>query len=184
MREFVVFYKKRRGDGRASRRISRCSRSGLFLEAAFQSLREPQPRARCPATFAACGAVRAGRSCTRESRDHRGGGLRGQPPRACPRRARRHRARARPRCRRGCRRCRASRAYARRPDARPNACRTRSSSGADVVYHCAAEIAREALMRAVNVEATRALLDARARHDRPLGAGEQPFGVRHARATA
>jgi len=33
---------------------------------------------------------------------------------------------------------------------------------ADVVYHCAAEIAREPLMRAVNVEATRALL-ARAR---------------------
>jgi nucleoside-diphosphate-sugar epimerase len=30
--------------------------------------------------------------------------------------------------------------------------------GADVVYHCAAEIAREPLMRAVNVEATRALL--------------------------
>ena len=30
--------------------------------------------------------------------------------------------------------------------------------GADVLYHCAAEIAREPLMRAVNVEATRALL--------------------------
>jgi nucleoside-diphosphate-sugar epimerase len=30
---------------------------------------------------------------------------------------------------------------------------------ADVVYHCAAEIAREPLMQAVNVEATRALLD-------------------------
>ncbi len=30
----------------------------------------------------------------------------------------------------------------------------------DVLYHCAAEIAREPLMRAVNVEATRAILDA------------------------
>jgi nucleoside-diphosphate-sugar epimerase len=31
--------------------------------------------------------------------------------------------------------------------------------GADVVYHCAAEISRDPLMRAVNVEATRALLE-------------------------